>query len=92
MVTRMGELRDTDRSLPVTMRKPPISSPVMEVSAGAPVGASMTSLLSPRKIMEWVLTTKMTWLSLAVCRVSPGLMGVLSVAGWSLTRTLPLRL
>ena len=60
VVTRMGELRDTDSSLPVIMRKPPIRKPVTEVSAEAPVGASITSLLSPRKIMEWVLTTKIT--------------------------------
>ena len=60
VVTRMGELRDTDSSLPVTMRRPPMIRPVSEVSAGALAGPSITSLLSLRRIIECVLTTKTT--------------------------------
>ena len=81
VVMRMGELRDTDRTLPEINRRPPIIALAMEVSAGACAAFSITMRLSPRKIIEWVFTTKMSWLFVPVWTTSPGLMLVFRVAG-----------
>ena len=83
-VTRMDELRDTDNSLPLNMRSPPMISDSGEFS-----GCSICSLLSLRRIIEWLLTTKTTSLFCAVCTVSPALMRVANVACWSFTVTWP---
>ena len=83
-VTRILELRDTDNSLPLIMRKPPIRIDVIEAS-----GFSITSLLSLRRIIEWLSTTNTISLLRAVSTVSPGLMRVCSVAVWLFTVTSP---
>src|SRR4030067_368428 len=84
VVTRIGVLRDTDSSFPVNILRPVINRDVGDFSpkffcAVFFRSVSITRWLPPRRIIAWLLTTKMISLSFAVCTVSPGIIRVSSV-------------